>query len=300
MELPNWLSSSFEQIAKQIQAELLAHAVLIDEPPGTGGSIFVEYVVRKLLHLPTNADLRTGAYADLDWLDSEAVTKRSSSQRRVPIIDVETIRAVIDYLQLTPSTQRFKIVVIEHAHQLNSQASNAFLKILEEPPNESFIFLISSRPDELLPTIRSRCAHVKLAMPSAQETIDWLVANDCEADIAEKYVLDYGAAPFDILKAYKEEGIIVRDCLILAGKNSLEIPNVANRFTQDDPASVLSRWQRSVIRFAQNVPHRADIFAHYDELSDLKRQYAESPALNWRLQFERLLFKWFQLYQVPR
>jgi len=75
-------------------------------------------------------------------------------------IRIEEIRAIDDTLSLKPFEGRWKIVIVDEAHMMNSYAANAFLKTLEEPPNESLIILISSNPDRLPDTIRSRCSRL--------------------------------------------------------------------------------------------------------------------------------------------
>jgi DNA polymerase III subunit delta' len=57
------------------------------------------------------------------------------------------------------------VVIIDAVDQLNTQAANALLKILEEPPAKAILFLICHRPGALLPTIRSRCRLMKLSTP---------------------------------------------------------------------------------------------------------------------------------------
>ena len=63
-------------------------------------------------------------------------------------------------INLTPNESIFKIYIIEDADQMTIQASNAFLKTLEEPPADTIIILTTSRPNSLLPTILSRCQQV--------------------------------------------------------------------------------------------------------------------------------------------
>lgn len=75
-------------------------------------------------------------------------------------IRIEEIRAIDDTLSLKPFEGRWKIVIVDEAHMMNSYAANAFLKTLEEPPKESLIILISSNPDRLPDTIRSRCSRL--------------------------------------------------------------------------------------------------------------------------------------------
>ena len=57
-----------------------------------------------------------------------------------------------------------KVVIMDQAEKMNNSAANAFLKTLEEPPEESMIILVSSQPDRLLPTIRSRCSRLNFRL----------------------------------------------------------------------------------------------------------------------------------------
>ncbi len=59
-----------------------------------------------------------------------------------------------------------KVVIVDQAEKMNNAAANAFLKTLEEPPEGSIIILVSSQPDRLLPTIRSRCSRVNFRLLS--------------------------------------------------------------------------------------------------------------------------------------
>ena len=75
-------------------------------------------------------------------------------------IRIEEIRAIDDMLSFKPFEGRLKVVIVDDADTMNPYAANAFLKTLEEPPTDSLIILISSNPDRLPDTIRSRCSRV--------------------------------------------------------------------------------------------------------------------------------------------
>ncbi len=75
-------------------------------------------------------------------------------------IRIEEIRIIDDALSFKPFEGRKKIVVVDDAETMNISAANAFLKTLEEPPEDSVIILVSSRPDMLPSTIRSRCSRI--------------------------------------------------------------------------------------------------------------------------------------------
>jgi DNA polymerase III subunit delta' len=75
-------------------------------------------------------------------------------------IRVEEIRAIDDTLSLKAFEGRYKVVIVDDADTMNQYAANAFLKTLEEPPENSLIILIASKPDRLPDTIRSRCSRI--------------------------------------------------------------------------------------------------------------------------------------------
>ncbi len=79
------------------------------------------------------------------------------------LIRIEEIRMVDDALSYKPFEGRKKTVIVDDAETMNISAANAFLKTLEEPPEDSVIILISSKPDLLPATIRSRCSQINFS-----------------------------------------------------------------------------------------------------------------------------------------
>ncbi len=76
-------------------------------------------------------------------------------------IKIDMIRKIEEVLFLKAFEGRRKVVIIDDAEAMNINAANAFLKTLEEPPSDSLILLISSNPDSLPDTIRSRCTNIR-------------------------------------------------------------------------------------------------------------------------------------------
>jgi DNA polymerase-3 subunit delta' len=72
-------------------------------------------------------------------------------------IRIDEIRAIDQFLSLKAFEGKKKVVIVDDAETMNQYAANAFLKTLEEPPEDSLIILISSNPERLPNTIRSRC-----------------------------------------------------------------------------------------------------------------------------------------------
>ncbi len=90
---------------------------------------------------------------------------------------VDAIRNLETEANFRPYEAAARFFIIDDADKMNDAASNALLKTLEEPPAASYIFLISSRPDALLPTIRSRCQTLLFA-PIASSKIEDYLSND--------------------------------------------------------------------------------------------------------------------------
>lgn len=99
-------------------------------------------------------------------------------------IKIEQIREVIDRAGYRPFEARRRVVIIDEADAMQPAAQNALLKTLEEPPSASIFLLVSSMPDALLPTVRSRCPRLRFGPLTAQEIADVLI-RDHEYDEAD-------------------------------------------------------------------------------------------------------------------
>ena len=84
-------------------------------------------------------------------------------------IKIEPVRAVIDQATFRPFEARRRVVIIDEADALVEQAQHALLKTLEEPPSASVFLLVSSLPDALMPTVRSRCPRLRFGPLAAGE-----------------------------------------------------------------------------------------------------------------------------------
>ncbi len=78
-----------------------------------------------------------------------------------PIIRIGQIRELLQTLTMRPYEAEFRTVVISDAHRMNPEAGNALLKVLEEPPFHTIIILTASGNSDLLPTVVSRCHHIR-------------------------------------------------------------------------------------------------------------------------------------------
>lgn len=100
-------------------------------------------------------------------------------------IKIEVIRDLISRLMLKPVQAERMVIIIEEADAMTTGAANALLKTLEEPPPYVLFLLLTSRPEELPATIRSRCQRVRFQIPtdSLRQNLAELYAS-LEAEIA--------------------------------------------------------------------------------------------------------------------
>ncbi|MFH1017773.1 MAG: hypothetical protein V1798_06265 [Pseudomonadota bacterium] len=83
-------------------------------------------------------------------------------------LTMEQIRQALGWIARGPFEGSSKVAIFQRAETLNASSSNALLKTLEEPPAHAVLFLLTHTPDALLPTVRSRIAHIRF--PSPEET----------------------------------------------------------------------------------------------------------------------------------
>ena len=97
---------------------------------------------------------------------------------------VDAIRDLERHANFRPYEAKARFFMVDDADKMNDEASNALLKTLEEPPPTSHIFLVTSRPDSLLPTIRSRCQMIRFA-PVETEKVEKYLIEDRKFENAE-------------------------------------------------------------------------------------------------------------------
>jgi DNA polymerase-3 subunit delta' len=117
-----------------------------------------------------------GQHPDLMRLELLEIDPDEGSLTVVDTITIDRVRALTDFAQLTSHRQRAKVAVIAPAERMNAAAANALLKTLEEPPPDTYVFLVSDQPGRLPPTILSRCRRFAAPRPTPAEAMTWLAA----------------------------------------------------------------------------------------------------------------------------
>ncbi|MGL4393937.1 MAG: DNA polymerase III subunit gamma/tau [Brevinema sp.] len=188
-----WRPQDFDQIIGQehittalvnaVNSGKIPHAYLFSGPRGVGKTSTAR-ILAKILNCekspqvcgvcPACIEISTGQSLDVREIDG-------ASNR-----GIEQIREIRDNAIYTPLSLKYKIFIIDEVHMLTKEASNALLKVLEEPPAHIIFMLATTEANKVLPTIRSRCQHYLLK----RIPLDKIVAALENILIAENYTYE--------------------------------------------------------------------------------------------------------------
>lgn len=162
-----------ESLSKIFASNNIPHAFLLAGPKGIGKTSAARIIAKvfNCEHLQgvTPCDkceqcLSITKGTNLDVIEMDAASHRG-------IDDVRTLR---DAVKLAPTKAKKKIYIIDEAHMLTTEASNALLKTLEEPPEHVIFILATTNPEKLIDTIRSRTTFVTFRKATVTEIIESL------------------------------------------------------------------------------------------------------------------------------
>jgi len=194
----------------------LPHALLFCGPAGVGKYTLAQMIAKSLHCLEKDNDFcgqcrncHAIAQADDRWAaveqaeeERESISKRP---REVPLViqnhpdvillapngplrlfQIEQGRYLKEALSFVPAAGRKKVLLLPDADRMDSAAANSLLKSLEEPPPHAVLVLTTSRPESLLPTIRSRCVPLWFAPLPRAEVAAFLAREDIGHDDKER------------------------------------------------------------------------------------------------------------------
>lgn len=152
----------------------LAHAYLFCGPRGVGKTTCARIFAKTI-----NCEHRTADGEACNECDS---CRSMGEQRSYNVYEldaasnnsVDNIRELIDQVQIPPQIGKYKVFIIDEVHMLSTQAFNAFLKTLEEPPKHAIFVMCTTEKQKILPTILSRCQTYDFQRISTQDIADQL------------------------------------------------------------------------------------------------------------------------------
>lgn len=161
----------------------LAHAYLFCGPRGVGKTTCARIFAKTI-----NCEHRTSDGEACNECDS---CRSMGEQRSYNVYEldaasnnsVDNIRELIDQVQIPPQIGKYKVFIIDEVHMLSTQAFNAFLKTLEEPPKHAIFVMCTTEKQKILPTILSRCQTYDFQRISTQDIADQLAYIAKQEDI---------------------------------------------------------------------------------------------------------------------
>jgi DNA polymerase-3 subunit gamma/tau len=193
-----------------IKNNQLAHAFLFCGPRGVGKTTCARILAKTI-----NCENRTPDGEACNVCNS-CVSFDNGTSLNIHELDaasnnsVDDIRTLVDQIRFAPQAGKYKVYIIDEVHMLSSQAFNAFLKTLEEPPPFAIFILATTEKHKILPTILSRCQIFDFKRITNQDTVEHL------QEICEKENIKADKTALHII-AQKSEGCM-RDALSILDK----------------------------------------------------------------------------------
>lgn len=287
-----WLLSGPKGIGKATLAFRIARFVL--SGGGEGGGLFGGGMPDSLALPPSHPVFRrisANGHADLKVVQRGYSDDKKSRMRTEIVID--DVRGIGGFMSLTAAEGGWRVVIIDSADEMNRNAANAVLKVLEEPPRNALMLMISHSPGRLLPTIRSRCRRLPLT-PLPENTVGGLLASyrpelGCD-DISALARLGEGSVGKALAQA-EEGGLdLYRELIaMLSALPRLDIPALhgfADRVAKSDAdaawrtvTELLGWWLARLIRaggregrgMSEVVPGEAALMSRLLSAADLER-----------------------------
>jgi DNA polymerase III subunit delta' len=312
-----WQQSQWQKVQLQLQAGKLPHALLLVGAEGLGKQDFALQLAHSLLCQNQSVDgSACGVCSSCHLLEAETHPDMFTVQaeEKGKAIKVDDIRQLSASFTLTSQFGGYKVVVIVDAHDMNINASNSLLKTLEEPVSDSILILVSSNPQKLPITVRSRCQLIHFTVPEPQQAIKWLEEQGV-GQPGELLNLAHGA-PLLAMQLKKSElldnhRLLIQSLLSVASNQPLvELAEQLHKLPLGYMLNWLYDWVQDLLKLHQcgeqtdlvhdlyrselvKLVDRSSIQSLYEYLDQLiKQKQLQSIPLNTQLLWEDLLLSW--------
>jgi DNA polymerase-3 subunit delta' len=242
------------------------HAYLFCGPPGLGRrTLALRFAQALNCTTPTDAGIPCGTCRDCKGIESMQHADLSIIQAETEggTMKVDQIRDMRKTMVLKPYMSKFRVAIFLRFHEANDNAANALLKTLEEAPSYAVLILTADTPEQLLPTIVSRCEVLRLRSSSIEDVKQDLENSGADGRQAQLAAHISGGRPGyarrliddDALLAVREERL--NDLLALLSASRVEKFSYADKLARNKDAMRqaitfwLSYWRDIMLRTAQ-------------------------------------------------
>jgi DNA polymerase-3 subunit delta' len=278
-------------VGKELTARALAQALLCPEAPQEGCG-----------QCSTCTRIEHFAHPDVTFVapEEELIARKMAGRSDFTgtpsrDIKVEQVRRLQERLVLRALEGKRKVAIVARAHHLNPSAQNAFLKTLEEPPDETTLILITERPEMLLPTLRSRMSKVAFEPLSLELIAQRLTDLRGVSDEVARRIAALSGGSLSAALAMDTESLDRRAHFIQQFEAAARSPTVGlalafaqeagdSREDAEEALDALTQWLADVAR----VQHGAAVFAHRD-LEPLAAEAAARQSPTALLRCHRLI-----------
>jgi DNA polymerase-3 subunit delta' len=273
-----WQQDAWARLQRSLQSNTMPHALLLRGSAGIGKTCFSESLAALLLcHQPSPEGacgncrscqlLNAGSHSDLLYLRPE----------KSRLIKIDQVRSLIDFSNQTPALGQRKIILINPAEVMNSNAANALLKCLEEPSSGTFLLLVSHASGTLPATIRSRCQQLPMPEPSAATSAPWLDQYTGDSAISAELLAATGNRPMAALELHLNDGLEKNrtlqqalDALSAGTLSALDFPQLVADQELDEVLDLLAVRIQAEIRRRAGLK-TSNLRPHFQLLEELQR-----------------------------
>lgn len=317
-----WQNIQWQQLHLVRGQSHLSHAYLFSGISGIGKKHFAEIFAHSLLCKTPTADgyscnqcqschlIQANAHPDLLIIEPEEPGQ---------MIKIDVIRSLVEWVSETALLGGHRVIIVNPAHAMNSNAANALLKTLEEPAKNTLFILISDQASRLPATIRSRCQKIYFEKPDQATALQFLKTTTLESDQAKLLLSLADGAPLKALDIAENKLLDLRQQLFqglcdisqrkqdplklasgLQESDLLALLNLLQSWIKDLLRIKLTNGQSELIHFdycekytaiTQNIT-ATSLITYLDHLQRSYEKILGSLNLNRLLVLEELFIRW--------
>ncbi len=187
-----------------------------------------------------------GGEADLVTVERE---KSERTGTLSSVVRVDQIRKIVDFFTLTATAGGWRVAIVDGADEMNPNAANALLKILEEPPPKALLLVVAHAPNRVIPTIRSRCRKLVLRPLASAPMATFLESRlpALEATERARLTLLAEGRPGRALALAEEDGVQIYGELVellapLPELDLVRLHELGDRLARRDGATAYETW----------------------------------------------------------